>query len=334
MIDYPVEIILLILEHVCRSNPKQIRKIYQSNKNLQRLIDSFPYLWLLASNSTCDPQKPFIPPIIQACQRNDIEAILMFVKAGISLETRDSLGQTCIYKAIIGNHQKQLLYLLNKTNLNVADYAGRSPLRLATDLNRKEMVRLLLPHSDIESKTNDGRTCLFVCCEQSNTQLFDMLKHANNNVQINTGETPLFIAIQKQNYKLVQYLLKTNDIHHTIRNGWSILHTAVSTGNEQIVKMVLRRIGPNQADICGIHPIHLAAQKPNYNICKMLIEHGAEINCVSNSGMTPLFKACLSGSILIVRLLLQNGARIYPERLCERLRISFLPKALHVLKKA
>lgn len=55
-------------------------------------------------------------------------------------------------------------------------------------------------------------------------------------------------------------------------------------------------------------PLCKHARMGNYEICKFLIGHGADVQATDYEGETPLFDAADSGKIDIVKLLLDNGA--------------------------
>ncbi|KAB7502920.1 Ankyrin repeat and MYND domain-containing protein 2 [Armadillidium nasatum] len=62
----------------------------------------------------------------------------------------------------------------------------------------------------------------------------------------------------------------------------------------------------------GMTPLHHASYKGQYEMCKLLIDFGADVNADSHDhGYSPLHFAALSGSTQTVQLLLSSGAKIY-----------------------
>ena len=55
-------------------------------------------------------------------------------------------------------------------------------------------------------------------------------------------------------------------------------------------------------------PLLKHARKGNYDICKLLIEKGADVNAENYESATPLFAAADGGRVEVVKLLLENGA--------------------------
>ena len=57
-------------------------------------------------------------------------------------------------------------------------------------------------------------------------------------------------------------------------------------------------------------PLMEASSSGHYEIVKLLLSHGADVNAQSSSGNTPLMYACASGHSEVVRSLLEAGANV------------------------
>ncbi|KAF8419584.1 Palmitoyltransferase akr1 [Tirmania nivea] len=82
-------------------------------------------------------------------------------------------------------------------------------------------------------------------------------------------------------------------------------------GDEGLVKELLEsgKAGPDWKDGDGATPLHWAATHNRYAICKMLIQHGADVNAVGGEHRsTPIMWAAQKSFYYIVHLLLQHGA--------------------------
>ena len=96
-------------------------------------------------------------------------------------------------------------------------------------------------------------------------------------------------------------------------HGFTALAMAVHFGNEEIVRFLLRHgADANLFSQNGYHisPLHTAVDANFEVIAKMLIEAGAEVNCVQSSGMTPLHYAAQNGNIELLIVLLEKGALV------------------------
>ncbi|MBU6139940.1 MAG: ankyrin repeat domain-containing protein [Proteobacteria bacterium] len=116
-------------------------------------------------------------------------------------------------------------------------------------------------------------------------------------------------------------LLASPSIHAQIKNvydsgeesisGITSLMSAVSSGDVDGVKFFAKS-GPaviNQRNLGGATALHLACREGNFEIVKILVDGGADINLADNEGWTPLMRAALVGDKNSVDLLLTKGAK-------------------------
>ena len=68
----------------------------------------------------------------------------------------------------------------------------------------------------------------------------------------------------------------------------------------------------NTVDGLGRSALHYAARFAinNESNSRVLIDHGADVNCQDHDGWTPLVHACFNGRAAVVRLLLRRGANL------------------------
>ena len=161
-------------------------------------------------------------------------------------------------------------------------------------------------------------------------QLFQMLVCGNNssNFDINHKDdrnvTALHLccefAKRKKHCKILDYLLSLPvklDIHATRTGFLTPLMVAVRANDAETTKKLLKHQNMTQAIIDdvsapgGFSCLHQACgSEGSYEIAKLLIKNGANINIKSSKGQTPLQIACQTFSKDCVRLLLSAGADI------------------------
>ena len=67
------------------------------------------------------------------------------------------------------------------------------------------------------------------------------------------------------------------------------MHLCARKGNENICRLLLEHNADvNIQDADGYTPLHLCARKGNENLCRLLLEHNADVNIQGKDGSTPL----------------------------------------------
>lgn len=136
-------------------------------------------------------------------------------------------------------------------------------------------------------------------------------------VDVNVGpnsKTPLFAAIKRGQDEMVKFLceqganLEAGGHLGGYTDNITPLICAVMERNKKIVKLLLdRSVNMEAKDGAGWTPLNHAASNSDVEIVKLLIEHGADLNSMSN-GMTALMIAAERAHGLVVEELLQAGA--------------------------
>lgn len=96
-------------------------------------------------------------------------------------------------------------------------------------------------------------------------------------------------------------------------DGFTPLSLAAFFDQTAIAKLLIE----NGADpnLCATNPtkvnaLHSAVAKENYELCKLLIDNGANINSTQMQNVTALHSAAHRGNLKLVKLLVENGAEI------------------------
>ncbi|CAF1443771.1 unnamed protein product [Rotaria sordida] len=105
----------------------------------------------------------------------------------------------------------------------------------------------------------------------------------------------------------------------------TLLTIACLNRHDDIIRMILQRFKPNleiennllfgdgnkNQQMCfNVTVLWTAAATNNFDIVKLLIEHGANINHTTKTNSTPLRSACYNGNIDMARYLIEHGADI------------------------
>jgi len=110
------------------------------------------------------------------------------------------------------------------------------------------------------------------------------------------------------------------DINKIYRSGKSPVFYAFSSGNENLIKYLIKRgvyvnVYKQRTDSGheGETLLFNACSSGNENLVKYLIELGADVNKENRKGEIPLFNACSSGNENLVKYLVEYGADINKE---------------------
>lgn len=173
-------------------------------------------------------------------------------------------------------------------DVNIKDTSGfdnpnkQTPLHLATDRGRKEIVKLLLSHPNIDVNSRDEN-----------------------------GETPLHTAARKTRMEILLPLLRHPDINVNSRDasGGTLLHASATEGYMEITMLLLERpdVDVNSRNVVGDTPLHKAASKGHMKILVLLLAQ-ADIDWAPRNGygLTPLYLAAKHGHEELVDALLDT----------------------------
>lgn len=89
------------------------------------------------------------------------------------------------------------------------------------------------------------------------------------------------------------------------------LHTVAAKGDLELCKLLIEHGKDiNAKDEWGLTPLLWAAQHGRTATCKLLLDHGADINVADEYGKTPLHMAAQYGYTEICKLFIEHGSDI------------------------
>lgn len=107
--------------------------------------------------------------------------------------------------------------------------------------------------------------------------------------RVKEGCAPLFVACKKGNVEIVEYLIEHCDADVEQRGMYEV---------------------PDDRSIHFVTPLWCASVAGKQSVVKCLVEHGANVNSVSDTGSTPVRSACFMTHYEIVMYLVENNADI------------------------
>jgi len=125
----------------------------------------------------------------------------------------------------------------------------------------------------------------------------------------------IFEACAVGKFDAVAHLIYLNPdiVNEFSEDGFTPLGLAAYFGHEEITRYLLLKGGdPNIPSNNGfnVFPLHSAVAADHTMVAKMLLEAGAKVNVVQQSGVTPLHSAAQNGNIELLIVLLEAGAEV------------------------
>uniref|UniRef100_A0A3Q3ABF0 non-specific serine/threonine protein kinase n=1 Tax=Kryptolebias marmoratus TaxID=37003 RepID=A0A3Q3ABF0_KRYMA len=225
-------------------------------------------------------------------------------------------GGSLLHLAIsLGNEEAVKFLLLNHANANLANAHGSTPLHLATEKHQKSLAELLLNRrsTNVNARDEDQYTALHWAAQNGDEAMTRLLldRGAAMNETDGQGRTPAHVACQHGQENVIRVLLsRSADVQIKGKNNWTPLHFAAWQGHLGIVKLLVKQAG---ADVDGQTtdgrtPLHLASQRGQYRVARILIELGADVHLMSAGLNTALHVAAETGHTSTSRLLIKHQA--------------------------
>ncbi|KAH9113207.1 hypothetical protein AeMF1_012562 [Aphanomyces euteiches] len=123
------------------------------------------------------------------------------------------------------------------------------------------------------------------------------------------GRTPLLYAVKSNEFATAKILLDNRaDVNIVENNGTSCLHEAAATGSVRACKLLAEHGANLEASTTNGTALHLAVSEGQAKTVECLLELGANVNAKNGHNITPLLLATLMHKPEIVRVLLGHGA--------------------------
>ena len=198
-------------------------------------------------------------PLMCAVNSENVDTVAFLLKNHADSNARDDQQSTCLHLAALNDKSGSITEILLKRNpdIEMMDGIGLSPLFLAAFNGNDAVVRLLLRFgARPEAKELDGFNALHYACMQANHVFMSRLLDQNG---------PDFEAF----YDLSKYGLPSDPSHST-----------TSKRRSQIVHSLIDRSADVHAISKGFTPLHIAALTAQEQLVEILLSNGAEASGV------------------------------------------------------
>ncbi|KAJ9303230.1 hypothetical protein DTO271G3_604 [Paecilomyces variotii] len=144
----------------------------------------------------------------------------------------------------------------------------------------------------IDSQDLQGQTCLHIAAIHNHFSMVSFLINHNTDVnkRRNDRQTVWTSVCQSAEHERISDLLiESGADKHVLVIDSNPLHDAAAGGHVDHVQLLLRQgVNPSIKNLHGWEPLHWAASNGFLEVVKSLVEAGADVNCVSETGATPL----------------------------------------------
>uniref|UniRef100_A0A8C6K6Y7 phospholipase A2 n=1 Tax=Nothobranchius furzeri TaxID=105023 RepID=A0A8C6K6Y7_NOTFU len=207
-----------------------------------------------------------------------------------------------------------------------------SSAHIAVETGLRDCLKHNLVQSQINCQDATGQTPLHLACEKSDLASLKALleeSQARTDIKDHNGDTPMHCASKQDSPVFIQALCSQlcSGVNTLNNGGETPLHVACRQGRVESIKALLE--GGAKCDVDGNagYPIHTAvkySQKgtvervltPNFNqlqfkgskMCRLLLNHGSDVNYLSRTGESALHILTERGRFEAAMVLLTHGA--------------------------
>lgn len=262
-------------------------------------------------------------PLLFALSRGQFDMARYLIDLGADVKATSRSGWSALLSAAIGGDSAFVEYVIEKgARVNTRLENGVTPLHSAASYGRTGTVKALVNHGvNVNTGDERGQTPLFYTknanCAEVVRFLIEHGADVRHRDQINT--TPLHSVAERGTISIARILLENGaDINAVDNFGRTPLTLAVYSSIDLVRFLILNGAEVNPPPPLSIdtsaaphrymRPLHLCGQTGGADIARVLVENGAEINVLDESGFTPLHSAIRFGNADLVSYLVSKGA--------------------------
>ena len=191
-----------------------------------------------------------------------------------------------------------------------------APLPMAAVLGYPGVVsRLIERGAGVDVRAMGGRTPLMLACESGSLECARALIEAGAGLDLEAGDggTALLTAVDWGRREIMRLLLESGaDINIQDAEGWSPLLVAIYQGDAGLVEELLAAGADVDANVyaTGQTALLQALQGDKFEIARVLIDSGANVNLRKEGQWSPLMVAVSKDRSDLVVLMIGNGADV------------------------
>ncbi|XP_049331691.1 transient receptor potential cation channel, subfamily N, member 1 [Astyanax mexicanus] len=279
-----------------------------------------------------------------AAKRGHTAVVKALLLKGAHVDATTKDGQTALHIAV-QNCKPQVVQMLLGFGAQVQLRGGKdleTPLHVAARVKEGEKVAemLLKSGAEVNAEQENGETAMHVAARYGALQMMRALTEEGADLtwRSKVGETPLHVAVHHCHAHMVEAILNSLSsersreeaelcVRQENQSGETALHLAAELKNETVHRdeedvVIIRTLMEYNADITaatrqmGETPLHYCARVGNAAVLQEMLDNvpssrlQSAINKHSKNGRSPLLLAAERGHTAVVRVLLENSARV------------------------
>lgn len=223
----------------------------------------------------------------ECCSIAETHAHVTFDNGVKVINSNDSINHS---RTFIVKHIMENLSNL-QTLLTTQDFNGRTCIHYASQNNRIDLLDLILPafpKASLDALDKDSLSALLLAIKYGHFEVVQKMVQFGTSIFTKSDDSrlqylPINYACKYGNYQILEYLL-----------------SCPKPDNASI----------NRQDVEGLFPLHVISRSGHYELIKLLIQHGAQVNQVDGfNKWTPIFYAALEGHKRTTQELVKHGAK-------------------------
>ncbi|UYV72562.1 hypothetical protein LAZ67_9003713 [Cordylochernes scorpioides] len=286
-----------IPDHWGRTPLMNVSEICDANflKNLLKLK--------LDLEASCQNQ---LTAIFYSIQSKKFMNFKLLLEAGADIGRKDISDRTLLHHACLFEFREVASFLIKSgADVNKKCILGDAPLAMTVENKSDEIAKLLIQAgASINATNEDNETALHKASCALNPVIIHTLLDAGADANIKNKYRKLSLNIPALEIIIDHKTSGGAPIVSAERaiNGFGNEIREIRSNDNLLIDGIISNLS------LGDFPLHVAASMGREDVCKLLVENGAEINTRNEMNMTPLYKAVRYQHLNIFRFLIKSGA--------------------------